>query len=1349
MKRSNALRCSSPSARLLSRRAGVCSVETLEPRQLLAADPITADNPAWTFLPGEATVDGVLNEAAWAGAFSVTRAQPFQDGSAANVKFMYGQNGLFVAWDVKDKYLWSDGTATLGATVATGNRWDIETDDSMTLYFDPNNSRDELLQTNDFAFGVNLGSQADFEAAGGTTLRVGTITKALALAKYVKGNLTTPSSPADVNPGGTLPTGIAWKTVLNGTINSGTVQAGGDKDVGWTTEMFIPWAAMGFGGRPTSGTVMGMNFDIIFDNSAGSRDLTDYRSATNRFEVPHFIDDNLLGVASSYHGTLAGIRGPVNYAQVTFIDPASTSGPAAIVGASASNTTGYSTQVTFTSPAAVSLAGKGDVSGYLIRLSNAPIATDAQWLAATVFQNAYVPRLAGLSETLRVIGLTPSTTYHLAIRAVDAAGNVGPLSNDVVFTTQSTVQDVSAGLRVVPSPMGRTFVNENYEQFIPVGDHLGLPWFYTRNLYTGDIYDPNSSTFVNFNTNPSYEGTAGAYFDQLQSKGINTMRLYTELMNYNYVPGLQTNLPYGVYALESDAGVFNGFMKTFIFNVLQQAASRGIYIIISPYDTFSFDESFTTEFPWSTANGGPLTDINNFYQTSQVLQLAKNRMQQLVSWINEPQFAPYRQYILGWEPMSEWDSYEWTLNSEGDPVGGVDQVYSNPGRETEMRRRAVWMEQLGQYIKSIDPTRMVLNSTIVRDPRGPLARQIFNARTYDALTPHFYTISNSEPVNNPDADLSIRPAVENAGLTAYWQSNVTDRRPLINGEWGNSRYDWQIAGKGLPSYSTFPTKYNEAVDNAIVRTMMWSGLASGQAGMGLRIPTDELGYTKAQSPFSQGYILTDVMRNEQKVFANFVLGPGVGLDFSSFNFDPLTGRMTVSSAAGKSLLGWGSSDRAQGVLYVMQDKRVTTGNVTDGKVVITGLLADQLLDVEFWSTAAGTTGPITTTSVFVDKGSLTLTLPTFATDIAVKFKARAVAAQTQRLVSQDVATGLATYWLDLGQQPMVTIQDLVSGARTTQDIAAISGFKGKILDMTPFVRDGLASLAATDYEHNLWLFQADISQGNWTAVNLTALISAPGLTGDLTTYQPSWNAIHIAGLDARGHAVTYWFAPGLTTWQFNDFTSDFSGPTMTGGLTGYVTGWDGLNLAGLNSTGELIVYWWAPGLGGTWNTINMTTTFSGPTLTGQLDAFVTSWGGINVAGLDSSGDVQTYWWAPFQSFGNVWQTANLSNAGSGPTITNGVEAVFSADGGINVYGLDGSANLQLLRWTPADPIWRSFNITSLSSGTTASMPMGSAASGDKMLLSTRSASTRTLQLFTFTISTSTWTDTDTQTPNEI
>src|SRR5262249_51824969 len=61
-------------------------VESLEPRQLLAADPVTPDNPLWLIPRGDAVVDGVLNEPDWASAYEVFRTQPTRADSAVSIK---------------------------------------------------------------------------------------------------------------------------------------------------------------------------------------------------------------------------------------------------------------------------------------------------------------------------------------------------------------------------------------------------------------------------------------------------------------------------------------------------------------------------------------------------------------------------------------------------------------------------------------------------------------------------------------------------------------------------------------------------------------------------------------------------------------------------------------------------------------------------------------------------------------------------------------------------------------------------------------------------------------------------------------------------------------------------------------------------------------------------------------------------------------------------------------------------------------------------------------------------------------------------------------------------------------
>src|SRR5690606_3736181 len=136
-------------------------------------------------------------------------------------------------------------------------------------------------------------------------------------------------------------------------------------------------------------------------------------------------------------------------------------------------------------------------------------------------------------------------------------------------------------------------------------------------------------------------------------------------------------------------------MRAYMHNILREAGSRGIHIIFSPFDSFSYDEAFGLEGPWATDFGGPLTDINNFFQDPGTLEVAKARMAKVIQWANESEYADY---VIGWEPLSEWESFEWTLHPEGD---------GEPGWETEMRRRSIWINELGAYTKQLDPDRIV------------------------------------------------------------------------------------------------------------------------------------------------------------------------------------------------------------------------------------------------------------------------------------------------------------------------------------------------------------------------------------------------------------------------------------------------------------------------------------------------------------------------------------------------------------------------------------------------------------------------------------------------------------------
>lgn len=1274
-------------------------MDRLEARTLLAADPITQAHELWAVPYGSAVIDGVPDDWQWDSAWSAERTLPFRE-ARARVAALWNESGLYLLADVIDSFIWADGGGG-----GSGNVWELENDDSVTWYLDPNKSRDEFFQASDRAFGTNLGGPSAPESGSGVVQR----------NKFVQGD-GAGGAPGVIGAGSEP----VWATSYVGTPNNDA-----DRDEGWTIEIFMPWAAVGMS-APAHGSTMGMNFDVIFDDSGGTRDLNDNRSTAQRFEVPTFIDDHIQGAHSSYASTQAGIRGPVNYAEVMFIDARAGTIPAPISDLSVASVSPFGGRLEFTAPAGTS-AGLGHVSEYAIRYATSPITSEAQWLAASEFENAFVPQLAGSAESLRVIGLSPGTTYHVAVRGVDGAGNLGALSGSVALTTAASPSPSYQG-RVVPSPIGGSFVHENGDAFVMVGDHLGLSWAYTRNLYPGDIFNPSNGQLINFFENPSFEGEAEPYFQLLQQRGINTMRVYLELLE----PGQLENpfWPNGGYWLEYPARTYNEDMRGFIQNLVNLADEYGIYLILSPFDTFHYDEAFTIS-GWSAANGGPLTDINQFFSSQETLQLSIDRMRVLSEWV---QGMSHNDHVIGWESPSEWESFEWTL----DPIGD-----GTPDRAPDMRQRAAWMESLQLAMQDLDPDRLVFSSTISRDPRGPIARAVFNSRSFDAYTSHLYTPANLEPINNPDADKSIRGAIEQADLTAYWLTHRTDFRPFIDGEWGMSRADWP---NGEVSYRP---GFEAQDDEDLFRTVLWAGLASGQAGSPLRITTEELAPNSflltdpllPETEMVEMFMIAGNMRPLQRVMRDFTTTSTIGFDFADASRVPLAGLIRAASESAV-LRAWGSASRTAGIAYVLQDANETTGLVTDGVLTIRGLQRDSVFDVEIWSTAPGSDAPLTTVlGLFSEDGELRISLPDFTTDVVLKFKARGDGGLTQKIVSLGVGAWLVQFAVGADGQPVARVAgdgmtiDLAAQAWTTVDIAGLANFTGRVVDMTPFsTGPTLAQLALTDDRHHLWLITGDLSTGAWPAQDLTATIDAPGLTGDLTTYQPSWGSIHLAGLDARGHAINYWTAPSLNfEWQFSDLTELFDGPTMSGGLTGYVAAWDGLNLAGLNSSGEVVVYWWAPGLED-WQTINMTEEFDGPTLSGQLTAYVTPWGGLNIAGLDADGHIVTYWWAPGLE---RWFVSDITDAASGPAMAEGVSAAVTTDGFINLFGFDGSGALTMLRWNlPADS-WGATNATEESGAPAGVLPLSASAAGQWLAVGARSAG-RELAQYEFNIATSMW-----------
>lgn len=930
--------------------------EPLEQRALLAVDPITPNHPLWTALDAaNVRIDGQLKEPAWSRAQPIIRTQAYTPDSRVSVRMLHTRKGLALGVEVRDDRLWADG---LGG--GSGDRWVFYHDDAIAFFFDPRNTRRRILPASGRMFAFNIGGMT--APANGP----GAVGRWELLKGDGKGTGTL------VFPHDTLPAGMKWSVRLNGTVNDNS-----DTDFGWTAEALLPWSVFGFTSRPQNGFSMGMNFEVFFDDNGGTRQPADVGNDPDPLKRlgPRITDDHLNAVFSSFNQTDTGWKGPINYANLQFEMRSAPDRPAAIVDLAASATTGYGTRLDFTAPAGSS-TGRGHASGYEIRWSATPFAGEEDWASATIVENTFVARPRGVRESLRIGGLEPDTEYHIGVRAKDASGRLGDIAS-VSVRTQTADEDPSGGGRIIVSPNGGTLMYEDGRPFVMIGGTVGVGNLYVRSLYSGLLYRPGDGAFVNF-SNGVPEGTAAGYFDSLAEYGVNTLRVQLEWARLEMAG--RSRLPEGFRWLEwrqpgDSQSTFNENMKLFLHRMMEQADRTGIRLFLQTFNNFNYRSSFELT-PFARVNGGPLDSMDDFYFNPEVLEMCKVRMSTLAQWVRE---SPHAHTIIGFELLNEWDGYD-----------------TSRDLNVEWRQRAMFHVALSQHLRSVAPELNVMSSSINLAPRGPVGRILYYSGAFDILDPHFYTSSTAEPVFNPDADKSVRPAADYGALSAYWLSNRRDFRPVHNAEWGLEPRTWP--GKEI-YYTDFPDtrpagkpRFLLREDEAIYRTTSWVTLASGLAGSGLRIGHTTLADTwgKNPTPDTSGYLplpLSRNMREVQRTIRAFTDESTLGFDWAGFQAVNLSGRISAAGTGGDTLRAWGSADADQGLAYVLRDAARSRGDaqVSGARLRIDGLRAGAVYNVEFWST--GSNGQVigTLSGAVATAGSTFWAIPAFVTDVAVKF----------------------------------------------------------------------------------------------------------------------------------------------------------------------------------------------------------------------------------------------------------------------------------------------------------------------------------------------------------------------------
>jgi len=277
----------------------------------------------------------------------------------------------------------------------------------------------------------------------------------------------------------------------------------------------------------------------------------------------------------------------------------------------------------------------------------------------------------------------------------------------------------------------------------------------------------------------------------------------------------------------------------------------------------------------------------------------------------------------------------------------------------------------------------------------------------------------------------------------------------------------------------------------------------------------------------------------------------------------------------------------------------------------------------------------------------------------------------------------------------------------------LTGAEGIAGDLTVFftINDevyisGLAADGALVYYENI---QDQLLSGNerWEFENVLDAqltpkgVDMPAIVSPLTSYVTSWNGLNVIGLDAAGDIWAVWSGDGGNIWWANNLSEITGALPISGGLTAYLTTWDGINIAGIDSDGSLVVSWWVPQFGADWVVSNLSDVAEGPALDpGSITSYVAPWGGLNVAGLDASGEVVIYWWSPArEAEGLTWTTSNLT--ASLPAETKRPETNLSsavATGGtngvsLNVFGDAANGDVIRLFFEVDTDVWTLQNVT--------------------------------------------------------
>lgn len=386
---------------------------------------------------------------------------------------------------------------------------------------------------------------------------------------------------------------------------------------------------------------------------------------------------------------------------------------------------------------------------------------------------------------------------------------------------------------ITTRPGSPYFFTDAGESWTPIGQNDAITW-------------PELAGLFRRRDLPAVE----RHLRMLKANGITCLRLMLE-----YCQGENRYL-------ERPAGTFAPNMVRLWDDLFALLEKVGLYVLLTPYDTF-FTWIRWRHHPYNKTNGGPCLSRKHLLTCSNTRAAIKTRLA----------FASDR---WGGSPAL----FAWDLWNEMHPAHGGDDPSAF----------APFIDDVGPWLKAREIARhgrahlqtvSIFGPELVKHPS--LAEPIFRHPALDFANTHLY---ESGTIDDPKD--TIAPAVAAGRLMRRAVQDACGLRPVFDSEHGPI-HRFKDKKQNLP----------EAFDDQYFRHIQWAHLASGGAGGGMRWPN------------RHPHVLTPGMRRAQQALARFL--PLIG--WRNFRRRNITDELEVSHPG---VTAFGCADDGQALIWLVR-----------------------------------------------------------------------------------------------------------------------------------------------------------------------------------------------------------------------------------------------------------------------------------------------------------------------------------------------------------------------------------------------------------------------------------------------